>query len=101
MDFWAWREEMFRVADGLDPDSYLELATAVYREMVLAGFTAVGEFHYLHHGPGGTPYSNPNAMSEALRHAAAMAGRPASSSAADAGSPSTRTASRARCRDKR
>lgn len=74
MDFWAWREEMYRVADGLDPDSYLELATAVYREMVLAGFTAVGEFHYLHHGPGGTPYSNPNAMSEALRHAAAMAG---------------------------
>lgn len=74
MDFWAWRDAMYRVADGLDPDSYFELATRVYREMALAGFTAVGEFHYLHHGPGGTPYSNPNAMAEALRHAAAGAG---------------------------
>ncbi|HEY7584151.1 MAG TPA: formimidoylglutamate deiminase [Acidimicrobiia bacterium] len=73
-DFWAWREAMYRVADGLDPDSYFELGARVYREMTLAGFTAVGEFHYLHHGRGGTPYSNPNAMGEALRHAAATAG---------------------------
>ena len=73
-DFWAWREAMYGVADGLDPDSYFELATRVYREMALAGFTAVGEFHYLHHGPGGKLYSNPNAMAEALRHAAASAG---------------------------
>jgi formiminoglutamate deiminase len=73
-DFWTWREEMYRVADRLDPDSYRELATAVYREMALAGFTAVGEFHYLHHGPGGKAYSDPNAMGEALREAAASAG---------------------------
>jgi formiminoglutamate deiminase len=34
----------------------------------------VGEFHYLHHGPGGTPYDDPNAMAEALREAARDAG---------------------------
>jgi formiminoglutamate deiminase len=65
---------MYRVADRLDPDSYLELAAAVYREMTLAGFTAVGEFHYLHHRSGGKPYTDPNAMGEALRAAAARAG---------------------------
>jgi formiminoglutamate deiminase len=42
--------------------------------MALAGVTAVGEFHYLHHGPGGTPYADPNAMADALRQAAADAG---------------------------
>lgn len=73
-DFWTWREEMYRVADRLDPDSYRELAASVYREMALAGFTAVGEFHYLHHGPGGRAYSDPNAMGESLREAAARAG---------------------------
>jgi formiminoglutamate deiminase len=72
--FWTWREEMYSVAAKLDPDSYLALATATYAEMALAGVTTVGEFHYLHHGPGGTPYDDPNAMGEALRQAAAEAG---------------------------
>ena len=53
---------MYRVADGLDPESYLALARATYAEMALAGVTAVGEFHYLHHGPGGVPYDDPNEM---------------------------------------
>ncbi|MEO8887850.1 MAG: amidohydrolase family protein, partial [Jatrophihabitantaceae bacterium] len=48
--FWTWRERMYAVAARLDPDSYLELARATYAEMALAGVTAVGEFHYLHHG---------------------------------------------------
>ena len=47
--FWTWRERMYAVAERLDPDSYLALATATYREMVASGITAVGEFHYLHH----------------------------------------------------
>jgi formiminoglutamate deiminase len=47
-DFWSWRELMYQVAAVLDPDRYLELATATYAEMALAGITAVGEFHYLH-----------------------------------------------------
>lgn len=73
-DFWTWRERMYAVAARLDPDSYLALARATYAEMALAGFTTVAEFHYLHHGPGGTPYGDPNAMAEALRAAAADAG---------------------------
>lgn len=72
--FWTWRELMYRVAARLSPDSYHALARAVYAEMALAGITAVGEFHYLHHGPDGTPYDNPNAMGEALIAAAADAG---------------------------
>ncbi|MEH0818617.1 MULTISPECIES: formimidoylglutamate deiminase [unclassified Micromonospora] len=73
-DFWTWRDGMYAVAQRLDPDSYLALARAAYAEMALAGITCVGEFHYLHHGPGGTPYDDPNAMSAALVEAAAQAG---------------------------
>ena len=73
-DFWSWRELMYQVAGVLDPDSYLELATAAYAEMALAGICAVGEFHYLHHGPAGRPYADPNAMGEALAEAAGRAG---------------------------
>jgi formiminoglutamate deiminase len=73
-DFWSWRELMYRVAGALDPDRYLELATAAYAEMALAGITAVGEFHYLHHDPAGRPYADPNRMGEALAEAAGRAG---------------------------
>ncbi|MFE4689544.1 formimidoylglutamate deiminase [Streptomyces sp. NPDC056749] len=72
--FWTWRETMYRTASRLTPDTYYDLARATYAEMVLAGITAVGEFHYLHHAPGGTPYDNPNAMGEALIAAASEAG---------------------------
>ncbi|MFF1459988.1 formimidoylglutamate deiminase [Streptomyces sp. NPDC058330] len=72
--FWSWRELMYRVASLLTPDTYYELARATYAEMALAGITSVGEFHYLHHAPGGRPYDNPNAMGEALVAAAAEAG---------------------------
>jgi len=72
--FWTWRERMYEVAARLDPDSYLALAAAVYAEMALAGVTCVGEFHYLHHQPGGRAYADPNAMGRALIRAAAEAG---------------------------
>ncbi|MEP7034757.1 MAG: formimidoylglutamate deiminase [Actinomycetota bacterium] len=72
--FWTWRERMYTLAAQLDPDSYLALATATYAEMALAGITTVGEFHYLHHAPGGVSYDQPNAMGEALRQAASDAG---------------------------
>ena len=72
--FWTWRDRMYALADALDPDHYHRLARAVYGEMALAGITCVGEFHYLHHGPGGTPYSDENAMGEALLAAATEAG---------------------------
>jgi formiminoglutamate deiminase len=73
-DFWSWRDLMYQVAAVLDPDRYLELATATYAEMALAGITAVGEFHYLHHGPAGRPYADPNRMGEALAEAPGRAG---------------------------
>jgi formiminoglutamate deiminase len=72
--FWTWRSRMYEVAAGLDPDAYLALARATYAEMALAGITCVGEFHYLHHGPGGTPYEEPNIMGHALVQAARDAG---------------------------
>lgn len=72
--FWTWREVMYSVADKLTPDTYHALARAVYAEMALAGVTSVGEFHYVHHARGGTPYADPNAMGEALIAAAADAG---------------------------
>jgi len=72
--FWTWREQMYDVAARLDPDTYLELATVTYREMVAAGITSVGEFHYLHHQPDGTPYQDPNEMGRALIEAARRAG---------------------------
>jgi formiminoglutamate deiminase len=72
--FWTWRERMYAVAARLDPDSYLALARATYAEMALAGVSSVGEFHYLHHAPGGARYADPNAMGQALMQAAAEAG---------------------------
>jgi formiminoglutamate deiminase len=72
--FWTWRERMYELAERLDPDSYYVLARAAYAEMVLAGYTSVGEFHYVHHAPGGRPYDEPNAMGAALVAAARDAG---------------------------
>ncbi len=72
--FWTWRNLMYEVAGRLTPETYRALARAVYTEMVLSGITAVGEFHYLHHGPAGTPYADPNEMGHALIAAAADAG---------------------------
>jgi formiminoglutamate deiminase len=72
--FWTWRDRMYDVAARLDPETYLALARATYREMAAAGITAVGEFHYLHHQPDGTPYADPNEMGLALVDAAREAG---------------------------
>ncbi|MHA7239251.1 formimidoylglutamate deiminase [Arthrobacter sp. TMS1-12-1] len=82
--FWTWREAMYRVAGALTPELYEELATAVYAEMVAAGWTSVAEFHYIHHRPDGTPYGQggddgdhddgPHAMELAVARAAVRAG---------------------------
>jgi formiminoglutamate deiminase len=72
--FWTWREQMYALAARLDPINYLALARATYAEMALAGVTCVGEFHYLHHAPNGTPYADPNEMGAALVTAAHLAG---------------------------
>jgi cytosine/adenosine deaminase-related metal-dependent hydrolase len=72
--FWTWRKAMYRLAGVLDPDRYLRLARLVYAEMALAGYVAVGEFHYLHHPPGGGRYAQRNAMGVALIEAARESG---------------------------
>lgn len=69
-DFWEWRRLMYELAAKLDPDSMHALARDAYAEMVQAGITAVGEFHYVHHRPGGGRYDDPNAMGEAVIAAA-------------------------------
>jgi formimidoylglutamate deiminase len=73
-DFWTWREAMYAEAGRLDPDSAHAIALLAYREMRAAGYAAVGEFHYPHHRPDGTPYDPPNAMAEATIAAADDAG---------------------------
>jgi formimidoylglutamate deiminase len=75
-DFWNWREEMYRLAGSLEPDSMHDAAEATFAEMGRAGYGAVGEFHYLHHRPDGTPYDNPNQMAIAVAEAAIAEGLP-------------------------
>ncbi len=72
--FWTWRNAMYAEAQRLTPESLYELALRAYREMLAAGYTSVGEFHYVHHQPGGQPYDEPNAMSEAILQAGREAG---------------------------
>ncbi|GAA1187182.1 formimidoylglutamate deiminase [Nesterenkonia xinjiangensis] len=74
-DFWRWREEMYRSAESLTPETMERLATAVYAEMAAAGWTAVGEFHYLHHGLDGTPYGAEDDGEHAMERAMARAAR--------------------------
>jgi formiminoglutamate deiminase len=72
-DFWEWRRRMFALASFLTPEQYFELSRAAMGEMALAGITAVGEFHYLHHQPSGQPYPGAE-MEDAVVTAAAEAG---------------------------
>ncbi|MEV7663770.1 formimidoylglutamate deiminase [Paenarthrobacter sp. NPDC089316] len=73
-DFWVWREQMYTSASELTPEKYEKLATAVFAEMVVTGFSSVAEFHYVHHQLDGAPYSEPHAMELALARAAMSAG---------------------------
>jgi formimidoylglutamate deiminase len=73
-DFWSWRTEMFRVANHLDPASIGRLSGRAFSEMAAAGYGAVGEFHYVHHRPDGSPYDDPNALAKAVATAATAAG---------------------------
>src|SRR6266581_400677 len=72
--FWTWRTAMYTEAQRLNPDLLFEGALTTYREMLAAGYTSVGEFHYVHHQPGGQPYADPNVMSEAVMQAGRDAG---------------------------
>ncbi|NIK07230.1 formiminoglutamate deiminase [Xanthomonas arboricola] len=72
--FWSWRELMYRFVDRLDPDSLQAIAEQAYVEMLESGFTRVGEFHYLHHSPGGAAYARAGEMSGRIAAAAANTG---------------------------
>lgn len=73
-DFWSWREVMYQTAAALSPKDIEALALGVYIEMIKAGITQVGEFHYLHHNLDGTPYEDPNELSMRVLRAAQGAG---------------------------
>jgi formiminoglutamate deiminase len=72
--FWTWREVMYRFLERLTPDDVRAIASQLYVEMAEAGFTAVGEFHYLHHQPDGSPYSALAEMAGQIAAAADAAG---------------------------
>ena len=71
--FWTWREAMYRFVDRIGPDELQAIAAMAYAEMLESGFARVGEFHYLHHAPDGSPYAGA-AMAEAIIAAAAETG---------------------------
>jgi formimidoylglutamate deiminase len=56
--FWTWRETMYRFLERLTPDDVEAIAAQAFVEMLEAGFTRAGEFHYLHHDPSGQPYAS-------------------------------------------
>src|SRR6185295_11804245 len=73
-DFWGWREAMYGLASTLTPESIYEISLVAYRELAAAGVLTVGEFHYLHHQPDGSPYADRTVMSDAVIRAAKDAG---------------------------
>jgi formiminoglutamate deiminase len=73
-DFWSWRTAMYEVAGSVDPESLYRIALVAYRELRQAGVLTVGEFHYLHHQPDGSPYDDRTVMADALIRAARDAG---------------------------
>lgn len=68
--FWSWRDAAYKLATRLDPDSLYAVSRFAFIEIALAGVTAVGEFHYLHHDAGGKPYSDRVALADAVIRAA-------------------------------
>ncbi|MBZ9718941.1 formimidoylglutamate deiminase [Mesorhizobium sp. AD1-1] len=72
--FWSWREVMYRFALSMTPDQVEAVAAQLYVEMLEAGFSRAGEFHYLHHDRDGKPYANPAEMAERIAAAAGEAG---------------------------
>ncbi|HEY3612721.1 MAG TPA: formimidoylglutamate deiminase [Gaiellales bacterium] len=73
-DFWSWRESMYAAAEALDPRGMREVAEECFDAARRAGYTAVGEFHYVHHRPDGTPYEEPNELALAVVEAARSVG---------------------------
>jgi formimidoylglutamate deiminase len=73
-DFWSWRGTMYHAASQLEPQDVYDVARMAFLEMVLAGTTTIGEFHYLHNAPNGQPYDDPNLLSKQVIAAARSVG---------------------------
>jgi formimidoylglutamate deiminase len=73
-DFWSWRGTMYHAASQLDPQQVFDVARMAFLEMLLAGTTTVGEFHYLHNAPDGKPYDDPNLLGKQVIAAAQSVG---------------------------
>lgn len=73
-DFWSWRGTMYHAASRLDPQQVYDVARMAFLEMVLAGTTTVGEFHYLHNDINGLPYDDPNLLAKQIIAAAQSVG---------------------------
>ncbi|MFN7146936.1 MAG: amidohydrolase family protein, partial [Myxococcota bacterium] len=72
--FWTWRDRMYRLANALDPDGVEAVSALAFLEMARAGFTSVGEFHYLQHAPDGTRYADPDELALRVVRAAERVG---------------------------
>ncbi|WP_313665277.1 formimidoylglutamate deiminase [Shinella sp.] len=72
--FWSWRSVMYRFALSMTPDDVEAVAAQLYVEMLEAGFTRVGEFHYLHHDKDGRPYADIAEMASRIVAAASATG---------------------------
>ena len=68
--FWTWREQMYAAANRLSPEDLYCASRMAFLEMALTGITAVGEFHYIHNGPDGSPYGDPNLLAKQVIRAA-------------------------------
>ncbi len=72
--FWTWRDLMYRFLDRLTPEQMEAIAALVFMEMQEAGYAAVGEFHYVHHQPGGGAYADISELSNRIFAAASLTG---------------------------
>jgi formimidoylglutamate deiminase len=72
--FWTWREVMYRFLERIGPNELRAIAAQLYVEMLEAGYTALGEFHYLHHQPDGRPYADPAELSLSILEAQQSSG---------------------------
>src|SRR5687767_14865229 len=61
-DFWSWRTAMYALADSLTPESIYSISRVAFEELRRRGVLTVGEFHYVHHAPGGAPYDDRTAL---------------------------------------
>lgn len=73
-DFWSWRSAMYRAALSMTAEDIEAISRYAFYEMLRSGVTTVGEFHYVHHQPDGSEYSDPNELAHAVIRAAKSVG---------------------------